>query len=90
MMTKLVLIVSFCSILFLVVEEVACQHAHFSTGWSPGFGIGKRQGDSRGAVLDCSVRPAALQRILTIVRGEVSRYKQQCGSGWFTSTDDDQ
>ena len=46
----------------LLCDVISGQHAHFSTGWTPGYGTGKRS--SAG---DCSVRMSYLHKMLSLL-----------------------
>ncbi|CAH1783621.1 unnamed protein product [Owenia fusiformis] len=56
-----VLSVMCCSLMLHFVEG---QHTHFSTGWAPGFGVGKRGGMKDYPTENCEEKLQTYMRIL--------------------------
>nr|QHC34063.1 preprocorazonin2/preprogonadotropin release hormone-like 2 [Platynereis dumerilii] len=67
----------FCVIALVLVAMTAltsAQHAHFSTGWTPGFGIGKRmEGEP------CNTKALeSLQKLQAFTNIELRRLSKNC------------
>ena len=60
--------------LLVTLATVTGQHAHFSTGWTPGLGVGWRSStppldgeDTDSSKMQCGIRGPALRKIMAVV-----------------------
>lgn len=58
-------------IIFTILNIHTAQHAHFSTGWTPGFGVGRRSAERTTLddkiISKCSIKNQTLRKIMAAI-----------------------
>ena len=85
---KNVVYISTLLLALMCVMTSSAQHTHYSPGWTPGFGIGRRSAQDddviHGEQPTCSIRPIVLRRIMTLLL--VSKISRNDDAGEYVAS----